>query len=54
MIIELLPDGNVQLSHAHEAPVRGHVTRRELRLVLENAVEAFPDLLALWKAATPK
>ena len=51
VIVELLADGNVRLSQAHGASVRGKVTVRELRVVLQTACEAYQILLDLWKAS---
>jgi hypothetical protein len=51
VVVELLPKGDVRLSRAHGAPIRGTVTARELRVVLETAREAFDDLVTLWKAS---
>jgi hypothetical protein len=51
VIVELLPDGSVRLSHAHSASIRGRVTTRELRIVLTTARDAYEELLDLWKAS---
>lgn len=54
VVVELLPNGDVRLSQAHGAPIRGAVTTRELRIVLETARDAFDDLMTLWKASQPR
>jgi hypothetical protein len=51
VVIELLADGAVRLSQAHGAPIRGKVTMRELRIVLETASKAHVVLMNLWKEA---
>ncbi len=51
--MELLPSGDVRLSQAHGDPIRGTVTTRELRIVLETARDAHEDLMELWKASQP-
>jgi hypothetical protein len=53
-MIELLPKGDVRLSRAHGAPVRGVVTARELRNVLETARGVHNTLINLWKASQPR
>jgi len=52
VVVEFLLDG-VRLSEAHGAPIRGAVTARELRVVLETARDSYDELLALWKASQP-
>ncbi|MHB1770040.1 MAG: DUF4160 domain-containing protein [Minisyncoccota bacterium] len=53
VVIELLPGGAVRLSAAHSDPIRGKVTARELRIVLETARDAHSGLMNLWKASQP-
>jgi hypothetical protein len=54
VIVELLATGDVRLSQAHGAPVRGAVTLREQRIVLKYAREDHAALIALWEASQPK
>jgi len=54
VLIEFLAGGAVGLSKAHGDPIRGRVTARELRIVLETACSAYDELLALWKASQPR
>ena len=51
VVVEFLAHGAVRLSKAHGEPIRGRVTARELRLVLEAARDAYDELVALWKAS---
>lgn len=48
---EFLAQGAVRLSKAHGEPIRGRVTAREVRLVLEASRDAYDQLVALWKAS---
>ena len=54
VVVELLPDGAVNLSKAHGDPIRGKITVRELRVVLETARDAYEELMSLWKASQPR
>lgn len=54
VVVELLLDGDVRLSEAHGAPVRGAVTARELRIALETARDHHETLIILWKASQPQ
>jgi len=49
VVIELLADGNVRLSHARAEPTKGNVTASNIRMVLTTACENYDVLLALWK-----
>jgi hypothetical protein len=51
VVVELLKGGDVRLSAAHGSPVRGVVTAREQRLVLETARDSHKLLVRLWKAS---
>ncbi len=53
-IVEFLASGAVRLSKAHGEPIRGRVTARELRVVLEAARDTYDELIALWKASQPR
>jgi hypothetical protein len=54
VVIELLLNGDVRLSQAHGAPIRGTVSARELRIVLETARDHHDALIMLWKASQPR
>jgi hypothetical protein len=52
IVIELV-DGAARLSLAHGSPIRGTVTRNEVRLVLAAAESTYDRLVALWKESQP-
>ena len=52
VIVELVA-GGVRLSNAHFAPLRGRVTKNEVRLVLRTAREHYDDLIELWEESQP-
>lgn len=52
VIVELVA-GGVRLSNAHFAPIRGKVTRNEVRIVLAAASEHYDDLIELWEESQP-
>ncbi len=52
IVIELV-DGAARPSLAHGSPIRGTVTRNEVRLVLAAAGSAYDRLVALWKESQP-
>ncbi len=54
VVIEFLAGGAVRLSKAHGEPIRGRVTARELRVVLETARDTYDELIALWKVSQPR
>ena len=54
VVVEFLDDGTVRLSQTHGDPIRGRVTTRELRIVLEAARDSYHELLSLWKASQPR
>jgi hypothetical protein len=54
VVIELLLNGDVRLSRAHGAPIRGTVSAREQRIVLETARDNHEVLILLWKASQPR
>jgi hypothetical protein len=51
VVIELPPDGGVRLSQAHGAPIRGTVSVRQQRIVLETARDNHEALIDLWKVS---
>jgi hypothetical protein len=51
VVVELLPHGDVRLSQAHGSPIRGAVTAREVRIVLETARDNYELLVTLWKTS---
>ena len=53
-VIELLASGDVRRSEAHGSPIRGTLTAREQRVVLEEARDNHELLLELWKASRSK
>jgi hypothetical protein len=54
VVVELLLNGDVRLSQAHGAAVRGTVTSREQRVVLAAARDHHTALMMLWEASQPK
>ena len=52
VIVELAA-GGVRLSVAHSDPIRGRVTKNELRIVLRTARDSYQQLLELWKESQP-
>ncbi|MGH7708147.1 MAG: DUF4160 domain-containing protein [Vulcanimicrobiaceae bacterium] len=54
VVVEFLAGRAVRLSKAHGEPIRGQVTARELRLVLETARDTYDELISLWKASLPR
>ena len=52
-VIVELASGGVRLSVAHSDPIRGRVTRNELRIVLRTARDSYQQLLELWKESQP-
>jgi hypothetical protein len=52
VIVELTA-GGVRLSVAHSDPIRGRVTKNELRIVLRTARDSYQQLLELWKESQP-
>ncbi len=53
IIVELV-DQTARLSLAHGTPIRGAVTRNEVRLVLAAAANAYDRLIDLWKESQPR
>ena len=54
VVVEFISGGDVRLSQAHGAPIRGRVTEREIRIVLLAARDEFDALVDLWKASQPE
>lgn len=54
VIVEFLADETVRLSKSHGDPIRGRVTTREVRIVLEAARDSYDELIRLWKASQPR
>lgn len=51
VVVEFLSSGIVRVSEAHGEPIRGRVSARELRIVLDTARDAADELVALWEAS---
>lgn len=52
VVIELCA-GGVRLSKAHSEPIRGRVTKNEVRIVLRTARDAYDELIELWRDSQP-
>lgn len=52
VVVELVAE-SVRLSGAHSDPIRGRVTKNELRIVLRTARDSYQQLLELWKESQP-
>lgn len=53
-VVELLANGDVRRSEAHGVPIRGTLTAREQRIILEEARHNHELLLKLWESSQPK
>ena len=51
LAIELMPDGTISISHVHRKPEAGHLTKRDIKIILATAEAAHEELLALWEAS---
>jgi hypothetical protein len=49
VIVDLRLDGTVALAHRGDGPIRGRVSRSDVRSVLASAVTAFEDLAGAWE-----
>jgi hypothetical protein len=51
LAIELLRDGSARISQAHRKPDTGHLTKRDIQIILATAEAAREELLALWETS---